>query len=405
MTARTAAEWTAPPRMPETHYVAGDVYTDPEIHAAEIEGIFNRVWRPVCHISELPETYDYRLIDHCGTPLFCIRGEDGVIRTFVNACSHRGAKLLHEPAGNAPTITCFYHRWTYDAGGACTGIARAAAYRDVGIGTADMGLRQVRTEVLHGLVFITMDDEAPPLEDFLCGALDGFAAPLAGAPLEVFHYNRSVIDANWKAWHETNMDLYHEYMHVVLRKTQLKAMPMEARQLHDYGNGHAGSGGLKAAYDGYQGFKGRGTGEVPPLPGMDEHAFQFVDLFPGTAIIARGTVIRIDTVTPLGPDKALVEMRGLGLAGESDADRAVRMRHHNQYWGPFGRNVPEDLFAAEACDEAFRHGGARYQIIAREEQGTGQDDIIMRAFYREWAARTGLSPAAPGRAAASQAAE
>ena len=66
------------------------------------------------------------------------------------------------------------------------------------------------------------------------------------------------------------------------------------------------------------------------------------------------------------------------------------MAHHNMYWGPLSRNLPEDGFAAEACEAAFGSGAARYQIIARDENLTGQDDGMMRNFYGEWSRLTGL---------------
>jgi methanesulfonate monooxygenase large subunit len=246
-------------------------------------------------------------------------------------------------------------------------------------------------------VFVNLDDEAASLDEHLGPALDHLDSVLGGVPLEVFHYNRAVIRANWKAWQETNMDIYHEYMHVLLRRTQVKAIPMEARRLEVHVNGHAGSGALKADYAGDQGLSGRGA-DVPPLPGVEANDFRFADLFPATTIIARGTVIRIDQATPISPSETLVEMRGLGVRGEPEADRRVRIRHHNQYWGPFGRNVPEDLIAAEACEESFRHGAAQFQLIAREEGQTGQDDVILRHFYAEWGRRLGRSADTPASA-------
>ncbi len=395
MGARDTSSWEQVPAAPAEHFVSGLVYSDPDIYRDESDKIFSKVWRLACHESELPEAFDYRVFDHDGQSLFSIRGEDNVVRTFLNVCSHRGAKLLDQPAGNAKSITCFYHRWTYDSQGGCTGIPRASGYASGSVKKEVMGLREVRTEILHGLAFVCMDDAAPPLGSHIGSALDRFSEMLTGQPLEVFHYNQAILDCNWKAWHETNMDLYHEFMHVVLRQTQVNAMPMEDRKLIVFDGGHGGSGGdLKAAYDGYEGFAGRGD-DVPPLPGMSATDFRFVNLFPSTAIISRGTVVRIDTVTPIGPDKALLEMRGLGLKGESDEHRRIRQKHHNQYWGPFGRNVPEDMVAAESCADSFRNQAGRYQIIARDEKMSGQDDAILRAFYAEWGRRVDRDPGAP----------
>ncbi len=120
--------------------------------------------------------------------------------------------------------------------------------------------------------------------------------------------------------------------------------------------------------------------------------FKFMNIFPSLSIISRGTAIRIDNVIPLTPDTAIIEMRGIGVMGESNKDRRARQKHHNQYWGPFGRNVPEDIIAAESCAESYRGSAGKYQIISRDEDGTGQDDIILRSFYSEWALRLGINP-------------
>jgi methanesulfonate monooxygenase large subunit len=376
------------PNLERGKLVNGEVYTDADIYAAERDAVFDNSWRLVCHESELPDPFDYRTFEDLGRNAFVIRGPDGQLRCFLNACSHRGAKLLDAPAGNARKIRCFYHRWAYDAHGDCIAIPRAEAYAGDGLDQSQMGLTQLRTDTHLGLVFVNFDGQAPQLGEYLSGAIDCFAGIMGKKPLEVFHYSRTVLNCNWKAWHETNMDIYHELMHVVLRRTQVNAMPMADRRLIVYGNGHGGSGKLKASYDEHAGFSGR-DGEVEPLPDTGPNDFRFSALFPSSVVLSRGTVIRIDTVTPLSPHSALLEMRGLGVLGESAEDRAVRERHHNQYWGPFGRNVPEDMYAAEACAANFRGGTAQHQIIARDEGLTGQDDGLMRAFYEEWSRRVG----------------
>ena len=221
-----------------------------------------------------------------------------------------------------------------------------------------------------------------PLDEFLGDALAPFEEVMGQGDLEVFHYHRAIVDANWKAWQETNLDLYHELMHVTLRQTQVAAGAMEARQMRTYRYGHGGVGGIKANYKNYKGWQGRDGSKT--LPGLEANDFRFVAIFPAAAVMSRGTVMRIDTATPISAHRTLLEGRGLGIKGEPDEDRMMRINHHNQYWGPFGRNVPEDGYAAEACEKAFRGGAANYQIIAREENLTGQDDGMLRAFYAEW---------------------
>ena len=63
----------------------------------------------------------------------------------------------------------------------------------------------------------------------------------------------------------------------------------------------------------------------------------------------------------------------------------MRRRHHNQYWGPFGRNFPEDAVAVEALDAAIRGGAGTWGLFARHENGRALDDVMVRAYYAEWA--------------------
>jgi methanesulfonate monooxygenase subunit alpha len=383
MPSRTAAQWLDNPTVPDSHYVSGLVYSDDGIFAEERAKIFGKVWSFVCHESELPEPFDFRTVDYAGTPLVMVRGQDRRIRTFVNVCSHRGAKLVNQPSGNAKTFVCFYHYWSYDTAGACINIPRPEAYQGTGLDQSKCGLREVKTEVRLGLVFINLDDHCGSVDDFIGGGLDPFRACMGDTELQVFHFQRTVIRANWKAWMETNMDSYHAVMHVVLRKTQVDA----ARRITVHGNGHVSTGGVKAEYSKYQGWGDR-HGSMA-LPGLDPDELRVGNIFPNSTIITRGTVMRIDLVLPISPHEVAVESRGLGVKGDTEAARLARIRHHNQYWGPFSRNWPEDAFAAEACEKTFATGAARHQIIAREENARGQDDETMRVFYAEWSRRMG----------------
>lgn len=384
MVARRLGDRLKPPTLDPAAYVSGQVYADDGLFEEEIQKIHSKVWHFACHESELPNPGDYRTFQRAMQPLFVIRGEDGRVRCFFNVCAHRGARLIHEPAGNAKTLTCFYHLWSYDPFGNCVDIPRADAYDSVGLDKTACGLRQVRAEVRSGLVFVNLDDEAASLDKFLGDSREIFDAVFGDERVEyeVFHFHRGTVAANWKAWQETIVDLYHEFMHVVLRTTQMTAAPMIARDMRVYPNGHLAIGGLKADYGSYKAYAARNDSTA--FPGLTVDDARFTPLFPDTTIITRGTVMRIDTVTPLSPHRTVVELRGLGIKGEPREDRLMRIKHHNDYWGPFGRNVPEDAFAAEACEKAFGRGAARYQIIARDEQGRGQDDMMLRAYYKAW---------------------
>ncbi len=340
MPSRPYRDRDRPPNLSVENYVSGQVYRDEAVFQDELDRVLGKVWHFACHASEIPEPGDRRSVQHALQPLVVRRGADG------------GA-------------TCM------------------------------AGTRAIRTEIKHGLVFVNLDDNAVSLDAFLGNSLEIFD-DVFGDPAveyEVFHFHRGTVNANWKAWQETIVDLYHEFMHIVLRTTQMTAAPMAARDMRVYPNGHLAIGGLKADYNNYKAYGTRDDSAA--FPGLTVNDARFTPLFPDTTIITRGTVMRIDTVTPLGPHRTIVESRGLGIRGESAADRRMRIRHHNDYWGPFGRNVPEDAFAAEACEKAFGNGAARYQIIARDEDGQGQDDLMLRAYYKAWSDMTGRPAHSP----------
>ena len=53
----------------------------------------------------------------------------------------------------------------------------------------------------------------------------------------------------------------------------------------------------------------------------------------GLTLILRGSAYRSDSVTPLGPNKVLIEFRGYGLRKDTPEERQTRIKHHNIYLG------------------------------------------------------------------------
>ncbi len=390
--ARNEAEWGQQPALPGTHFVNNLVYTDEMLFEAESESIFKRVWNFVCHESELPNPFDYRTAIVAGIPLVLIRGGDGTVRTFYNVCSHRGATLVREPRGNARKLTCFFHLWTYDDEGRCISITRDDAYTPYDLTKDKLALRKVNTDISHGLIFVNLDDNTQPLCDFLGSALENFDKIMGKIEYEIFHFNRTLVHANWKMFHETNMDSYHEFMHWVNRQTGIRAKNYYTRQVKLYENGHCTLDPLYAEYGNFPGWEQR---DKFTLPGATPGEFRFVDLFPNTTVVSRSTVVRIDTSTPVAPDKVLIEWRGLAPKGDAPEVRMERVKHFVQFWGPFGRNTPEDVIAVEEIYRTFREQASPYSIHAREEGMKGQDDAPTRWFFAEWSKLMGRPASNP----------
>lgn len=377
--------WEDAPHLPTTHYVDNRVYTDPAVFADEQARLFAGGWKLVCHQSELPEAADYRVFKVAGRPIVVVRGENGEIRSFYNSCAHRGAELVRDLRGNLGKagFRCFYHLWGYDLKGRNIRMTRPEGY--CGLNSDDYGLRRVRTECAAGLVFVSLKEEVEPLETYLDGMLGHVNEHVGGVEYEVFHHHSAVVNSNWKLWNENNTEVYHEFLHILNRKTMVMQPGYHDRRWSLYRNGHACPDHVVSNYEVF-GLESRAENL---LPGMRPNSVLALGVFPDVLIILRSTVMRIDTMTPLSPDRTLVEWRGLAPKRDTPEVREMRLRQHNQVWGPAGRNLAEDIAAVESQQRNVARQAARYTIIAREENRGPHDDCNLRAYYQEWGRRVG----------------
>lgn len=381
--------WMGPPGLPPTHYIDNRIYTDAGIFDEEQRKIFAGGWKLVCHDSEIPNPGDYRTAKVAGVQLVIVRDKAMRVRAFFNTCPHRGAELVRDPQGNLGRgFQCFYHLWTFNLEGRCTGITRPTGYQQCGLRTEDVGLRVVRTEVVCGLVFVSLKDDVEEIETYLGDALPHIKEYVGAVELEVIHHHSAVIKSNWKLWNDNNSELYHEFLHVFNRKTSISDPGYNKRHWHIFRSGHS----LIEQGNMQYGNWGLDTRSEGVFPGIRPNGVLVMTLFPDVLINIRATIMRLDTMTPLSPGETLVEWRGLGFKSDTPEIRAMRIRHHNQVWGPAGKNLPEDIAAVESQWRNMVHGASRYSIIAREENLQPQDDSNVRAFYQEWGRRAGYWP-------------
>lgn len=380
-----------PGLLPATHYMDNRIYLSQEILEDEIRNVFGRIWAFCAHESELPGNGDYITTRLGNTPLVLVRGADGKVRALHNVCPHRGTTVVREPAGTSGGFTCLFHRWTFDTQGRCTSIPQPEGFGGVGLGLEHFGMREFRVAQKLGLIFVTLDDAAPPLDDFLDGVLGVVEDVIGPEPMEVFHYHRVILPTNWKLWAATNVELYHVWLHSLNRSTSLQVPSWLQRKLRLYRNGHVAFDPVKHAYDKRQ----LGSRDVT-LPGLGPNEARLAHVFPDLLVNIRSSNMRLDRITPLGTDRVMVEFRGLGIKGEPADIRRRRIRDHNEFWGPFGRNLPEDALASVVQMEALKSGSIPYSLCAREDGITpATTDEPMRHFNREWARLMGYEASAP----------
>ena len=348
MPPRNHKQWSS---VPQIEAISSRAYNNYEIHQQEQELIFSKVWIPMCHISEMYNVGDFRTTQIAGVNVLAvnINGRD------IKATRDSGINKLSGNMGHLPT-----------------GVP-------------------VHCEVKHGgMVWVTLDpNPTQSVEEWTAGAFDCIADAIDTEEMEVFHYHKAVIDTNYKLWHDTNSEFYHDFMHYFNRVSGFNDEYF-ARKNIPFDNGHVNVSSFTVNYEEYDGFEDRGELSFPNLP---PNQWYMVDLFPGFNFNLRGSAYRSDAVTPLGPNKVLIEFRGYGLRKDTPEERQTRIKHHNSIWGPFGRNLHEDLIGVAGQGTTMREGTeARNILHGRHENGTIHDEVGMRHYYSEWGKYLDIDP-------------
>lgn len=181
-------------REPVEHYRSAARF------AREIE-LLRRIPTVYCPSAALPGPGAYVARVHAGVPLLAVRGDDGVVRVFHNACRHRGMMLAEGEGRVRGGFVCRYHAWAYGLDGALKRVA-GGDEGFPGLDRAAHGLTQVDAQERAGLVFVT---QKPAVGT---GALEHLP-PLLADDQAVFDHATFVDEANWKLLSEFSMEGYH----------------------------------------------------------------------------------------------------------------------------------------------------------------------------------------------------
>ncbi len=345
MPPRNHKDWT---KTPKVEHISSSIYSSHDIYKQEQENIFSKVWVPMCHKSELSEAGNFRTTSIAGKLVIAINNGD-YIQGYINTDKHTA------PSGSMSRVEFLMEDFV-----------------------------KLHTEVKHGgMVWVTLDpNPTQSVDEWTGGAFDCIADAIDTEEMEVFHYHKAIIDTNYKLWHDTNSEFYHDFMHYFNRVSGFNDEYF-ARKNIPFDNGHVNVSSFTVNYEEYDGFEDRGELSFPNLP---PNQWYMVDLFPGYNFNLRGSAYRSDSVTPLGPNKVLIEFRGYGLKKDTPEERQTRIKHHNSIWGPFGRNLHEDLIGVAGQGTTMREGTEPRNILhGRHENSTIHDEVGMRHYYAEWA--------------------
>lgn len=191
---------------PSPTLVPAERYYSPEFAALEVQRMWPRVWQVACmvdHVAEPGDYFEYR----CGPyGVLIVRGEDGSLRAFQNACRHRGNSLCVGSGSGLRELKCGYHGWTWDLAGALKRVPDRKGFGALHM--SDFPLVAARVDTFEGMVFVNLDLDAMPLAEYL----DEIPRDIAWCRIGDFRWYATLtveVEANWKTIADGYSETYH----------------------------------------------------------------------------------------------------------------------------------------------------------------------------------------------------
>ena len=172
----------------------------------EWDHLWTKIWHIAGRVNQLEQPGDTIVHDFMRESVIVVKQANGSLKGFYNVCGHRAQRLVWDH-GSHDCFHCPYHGWRWGK----DGVLQDCPDRDdfpQGDPVGKLKLKEVRVATWAGLVWYTMDEQAPPLMDYL-------------APLPEIYRNfqfektvrarwmRVALDCNWKFWSDNFNESYH----------------------------------------------------------------------------------------------------------------------------------------------------------------------------------------------------
>jgi p-cumate 2,3-dioxygenase subunit alpha len=388
------------------------VFTDPDILALERRRVFEQCWIYAGHESEIPQPGDFRSRTVAGRPVILVRGSDGQVRVILNTCSHRGALVCLQTAGNTKSFQCPYHAWTYSNQGELIGVPGEEAYSPA-FDRRELALAQApRVESYRGFVFISFNAAIEGLVDYLAGAKEylDLVCDQSEAGMEIVGGTQLYsMRANWKLLVENSIDGYHAPTTHQRYFEFLVEMGVDSRAIRRTGTGRSLGNG-HALIESAPAPGGRPIASWAPHFGEEkkaeiealqrkfeerfgvERAFKITQtnrnllIFPNL-IINDIMAITVRTFFPITHDYMEITAWALAPVDEPLDHRALRLDNFLTFLGPGGFATPDDVEMLESCQRGFANREVGWSDMSRgmkRERPLQNDELQMRAFWRRW---------------------
>jgi anthranilate 1,2-dioxygenase large subunit/terephthalate 1,2-dioxygenase oxygenase component alpha subunit len=390
------------------------LYQAPEIYAAEQHRVFEGpVWNYLCLEAEVAKPGDYRTTFLGSMPVVVARDFDDEIYAFENRCAHRGALIALDGGGHARDFTCVYHAWNYDL----KGNLKAVAFEDGVAGKggmakdfcrSDHGPRKLRIATFAGLVFGSLSEDVPPVEEYLGDEIAEKIARVLHKPVTVIGRFTQTLPNNWKLYFENVKDTYHaSLLHTFFTTFRINRLSQRGGLvISPSGGNHASFSfvdnksnehdysamGLRSEIEGFA------LKDPSLLDSADEFAddchLQILTVFPNFVLQQIQNALAIRQILPKGLNQTALNWTYFGFVDDTPQMKTRRLRQNNLA-GPAGYVSMEDGavggfvqrgIAAAAGERALVEMGG----TGTAAEGTRATEAAIRGFWKCYRGHMGI---------------
>ena len=382
------------------------VYQSPELQAAEQKLIYEGpVWNYLCLEAEITKPGDYRVTFVGSMPVIVARDFDDEIYAFENRCAHRGALIALDNGGHARDFTCVYHAWNYDLKGNLKAVAfEEGVAGKGGMGKtfcrADHGPRKLRIALFAGLVFGSLHEDVPPIEEYLGEEVASRIRRVLRKPTVVTGRFSQILPHNWKLYFENVKDTYHaSLLHAFFTTFRINRLTQRGGLIVSPNGGSHVSFSYtdeQPSGDEYSALGLRSDKEDFDLKDSsllntadefnDHGSAQILTVFPGFVLQQIQNSLAIRHLVPKGINQCALNWTYFGFADDTPELRSLRYTHDNLA-GPAGYVSMEDgcvggfvrrgTAAASAESAVVEMGGS--DIVG---EGTRATEAAVRGFWK-----------------------
>ena len=181
-------------------------YTTAAFHDVEMEKLWPKVWQMACREEEIPNVGDFTVYEIGSYSILVVQTAEG-IKAHHNVCRHRGRKLCEHPGrGHAPSFICPFHGFSWNIDGSLRGLTSEWDFSHIDQNNFD--LTPVKVAHWGGWVFVNMDMNAEPFEDFIGDLAEHFDVWRPEERYIEAHVGK-VMSCNWKLCQEAFMEAFH----------------------------------------------------------------------------------------------------------------------------------------------------------------------------------------------------